>query len=152
MKKIVGIISALVIILVAAFCLLGGCDGFGKGNGDGEGSGQGSGENSLNSVSTVENSKQQSAQNSSDESSTESLTSTESIAAVTVEVTVSGRDYIYLNNKVSLDELVAEFKKLGDDIEIRITSDETATKNTMDDLTDRLDSEGFKKYFKENKE
>ena len=66
----------------------------------------------------------------------------------TAEVTVSGRDYIYNNSKVSLDEFVGELKKLGAETEIRITSDETATKNTMDDLIERLENEGFKNYIK----
>ena len=147
MKKIVGIISALVIILVAAFCLLGGCDGFGKG--DGNGSGEGSGENSVTSTEEVSQTEQ--AQSSLNESSAESVESTESSEGMKVEITVSGRDYIYQNNKVTLDELIEGLRQLGGDIEILITSDETATKNTMDDLTERLDSEGFTKYFKESK-
>ncbi len=151
MKKIVGILTALIVIGVAVFCLLGGCDGFGNGSGNSEGSGEGSGTVTESVVSADKQESADSKENTENPESTESSkdsTADESSAVPTAEVTVSGRDYIYNNSKVSLDEFVGELKKLGAETEIRITSDETATKNTMDDLIERLENEGFKNYIK----
>lgn len=151
MKKIVGILTALIVIGVAVFFLLGGCDGFGNGSGNSEGSGEGSGTVTESVVSADKQESADSKENTENPESTESSkdsTADESSAVPTAEVTVSGRDYIYNNSKVSLDEFVGELKKLGAETEIRITSDETATKNTMDDLIERLESEGFRNYIK----
>ena len=65
-----------------------------------------------------------------------------------VEVTVSGRDYLYENNRIGLETLITKLEQHGKDVEIRITTDETATINAMDALTSRLAEAGFTNYSK----
>ena len=142
MKKIVAILAFLLVAIISVFLLLGGCDKLGWGGGSGEGEGSGSGSQVSSSASgTDEGSgkKESSAVVSSASSAPEKKKA---------EITVSGRDYIYNNNKITLDDLSAELKKLGTDTEITIITDETAAKNTVDDLTDRLDADGFANYTK----
>ena len=142
MKKIVAILAFLLVAIISVFLLLGGCDKLGWGGGSGEGEGSGSGSPVSSSASgTDEGSgkKESSAVVSSASSAPEKKK---------VEITVSGRDYIYNNNKITLDDLSAELKKLGTDTEITIITDDTAAKNTVDDLTDRLDADGFANYTK----
>lgn len=145
MKKIIGVLAFLLVAIVSTFLLLGGCDklGWGGGSGEGEGSGEGSGGSSAvsSAASGVEESKGE--KESSAASETSSVPEEKK-----AEITVSGRDYLYKNNKITLDELSAELQKLGKDTEITIISDETAAKNTVDDLTDRLDADGFANYTK----
>ena len=124
MKKILGILLVLIIAAAILFFLyFKGYIGFGKGKGDGK----------KNDTSVSENVE----------------TTTEVNKDVTVaEITVSGNDYLYNNEKTSLEALAAEIAKLDKDAEITITSDDTAAKNTVDELTDKLDELGYKNYKK----
>ncbi len=124
MKKILGILLVLIIAAAILFFLyFKGDIGFGKGKGDGK----------KNGTSVSENVE----------------TTTEENKDVTVaEITVSGNDYLYNNEKTSLEALAAEIAKLDKDAEITITSDDTAAKNTVDELTDKLDELGYKNYKK----
>ena len=67
------------------------------------------------------------------------------------EITVSGHDYLFNNEKLTLDALAVEIGKLDKETEIIITSDDTAAKNTVDELTDKLDELGYKNYKKADK-
>ena len=67
------------------------------------------------------------------------------------EITVSGHDYIFNNEKISLDTLAEEIGKLDKNKKISISYDDTAAKNTLDELTDKLDELGFKNYEKNMK-
>ena len=67
------------------------------------------------------------------------------------EITVSGHDYLFNNEKITLEALAAEIGKLDKEAEIIITSDDTAAKNTVDELTDKLDELGYKNYKKAEK-
>ena len=67
------------------------------------------------------------------------------------EITVSGHDYLFNNEKLTLDALAVEIGKLDKETEITITSDDTAAKNTVDELTDKLDELGYKNYKKADK-
>lgn len=67
------------------------------------------------------------------------------------EITVSGNDYLYNNEKLTLDKLAAEISKLDKDAEITITSDDTAAKNTVDELTDKLEELGYNNFKKADK-
>ena len=123
MKKILGILLVLIIAAAILFFLyFKGYIGFGKGKGD---------------------------EKKSDTSVSENVETTTDNKDVTVaEITVSGNDYLYNNEKTSLEALAAEIAKLDKDAEITITSDETAAKNTVDELTDKLDELGYKNYKK----
>lgn len=123
MKKILGILLVLIIAAAILFFLyFKGYIGFGKGKGD---------------------------ENKSDTSVSENVETTTDNKDVTVaEITVSGNDYLYNNEKTSLEALAAEIAKLDKDAEITITSDDTAAKNTVDELTDKLDELGYKNYKK----
>ena len=148
MKKIVAILAFLLVAIVSIFLLLGGCDKLGWGGG-GSGGGEGDGEGSSRGNGTSASASASGTNDSSDkkESSTASDASSKP-EKIKAEITVSGRDYLYKNNKITLDELSAELKKLGTDTEITIIADDTAAKNTVDDLTDRLDADGFANYTK----
>ncbi|MDD7516625.1 hypothetical protein [Ruminococcus flavefaciens] len=123
MKKILGILLVLIIAAAILFFLyFKGYIGFGKGKGD---------------------------EKKSDTSVSENVETTTDNKDVTVaEITVSGNDYLYNNEKTSLEALAAEIAKLDKDAEITITSDDTAAKNTVDELTDKLDELGYKNYKK----
>ena len=123
MKKILGILLVLIIAAAILFFLyFKGYIGFGKGKGD---------------------------EKKSDTSVSENVETTTDNKDVTVaEITVSGNDYLYNNEKTSLEALAAEIAKLAKDAEITITSDDTAAKNTVDELTDKLDELGYKNYKK----
>ena len=123
MKKILGILLVLIIAAAILFFLyFKGYIGFGKGKGD---------------------------EKKSDTSVSENVETTTDNKDVTVaEITVSGNDYLYNNEKTSLEALAAEIAKLAKDAEITITPDDTAAKNTVDELTDKLDELGYKNYKK----
>ena len=148
MKKIIGVIVVIFTVVVAGFFLLGGCEGFGLGGGKGDGDGNNKTETPSQTVSSK---LEENSDVSTEVSSKESVVSeeeSEQSEPKKVEITVSGRDYLYQNNKISLDDFMKELEKYEKDTEIVITSDNTAAKNTMDDLTDKLDSAGYKNYHK----
>jgi hypothetical protein len=49
---------------------------------------------------------------------------------------------------LSFDELIKEISSKEKDVQIEVTIDDTAAKNTVDKLTDRLDELGYKNYKK----
>ena len=55
------------------------------------------------------------------------------------------------DEKLSLEKLVAEISKLDKSAEITITSDDTAAKNTVDELTDKLEELGYNNFKKADK-
>lgn len=65
-----------------------------------------------------------------------------------LEVTVSGSDYLFQNQRLDLTVLVTQLSDYGKDADIRISSDETATINAMNALTDALAANGFTNYSK----
>ncbi|MBQ9111729.1 MAG: hypothetical protein IJY06_10265 [Oscillospiraceae bacterium] len=74
-------------------------------------------------------------------------TPTEAPKAV-LDVTVSGSDYLFKNQRLDLSSLVSQLTEYGKDADIRISSDETATINAMNSLTDALAANGFTNYSK----
>ncbi len=128
MKKVFGILLVLVIAaLIFALLYFKGFGGFGKDSGENKK------DDTYVSETTVEKT----------ETTTEELTEVK-----TIDIMVSGRDYLFNNEKLSLDALITEIEKLDKDSSILISYDNTATKNTMDDLTDKLDELGYKNYEK----
>ena len=63
-------------------------------------------------------------------------------------MTVSGSDYLFKNQRLDLSSLVCQLTEYGKDADIRISSDETATINAMNSLTDALAANGFTNYSK----
>lgn len=98
------LILLAVIVVVIAIAALGGF-GFGGGLGDGEGDG-----NVSLSSSEPE----------------DPIPVIEEIEYI--EITVSGKDYLYNNTKYTLDDLVAELKKQNLDIPAKITDDNSSLK------------------------
>lgn len=134
MKKILGILLVLIIAAIILFLyFFKGFGGFGKDSGKGESS-----DRSI-SVTTEEH-----------ETTTEKSEATTVLdrSPVGAEITVSGHDYLFNNEKVSLDDIAVEISKLDKEAPITITSDDTAAKNTVDELTDKLDELGYKNYNK----
>jgi hypothetical protein len=133
MKKVFGILLILIIAaLIFALIYFKGFGGFGKD----------SGENKKKDDTSVSETTEKKT-----EATTEPTTE-EKTEEKTASVTVSGRDYLFGNEKVSLEKLAAEIAKLDKETKISITYDDTAAKNTMDDLTDKLDELGYKNYEK----
>ncbi|MBP5379853.1 MAG: hypothetical protein J6Y64_09980 [Ruminococcus sp.] len=133
MKKFLGLLLILVIVvLIVALLYFKGFGGFGKNSGE-----------DKNDTSVSEPADK-------NEPTTEATTA-EATKADTAEITVSGHDYLFNNEKMSLETLVAEIAKLDKETEITITSDDTAAKNTVDELTDKLDELGYKNYKKLDK-
>lgn len=121
MKKILTIV--VVIIVVAVLLLLGAGLGFGKGNGKGDGKGDGSAkvENSQNIADNEEN-KTIDVDDVSDKASEGKENS------IAVKVSIVGNEYFYDNERLSLDELVAEIKKIDDNIVVEIKDDNASLK------------------------
>lgn len=134
MKKFLGILLVLIIAaMIAALIYFKGFGGFGKDSGEGK----------KDDVSVSQNTE-------STEASTEATTADEE-KTETAEITVSGHDYLFNNEKMTLEALTAEIAKLDKEAQITITSDDTAAKNTVDELTDKLDELGYKNYKKLDK-
>ena len=109
MGKIIIAILVIVAVAVGAFLLGKGGLGFGGGKGDGEGDGD-----AAPAIATV--------------SVEEEKPETEEIT--TVELRVNGNEYIYNNDKYSLDEvqaLVDKIKEL-DDISVKLVDDNASEK------------------------
>ena len=139
MKKVFGILLVLVIAaLIFALLYFKGFGGFGKD----------SGENKKNDsvVSQTTEQKTEAESETTTENATEAKTDAE-----TVDITVSGRDYLFNNEKITLEEFAAELGKFDKETKIVISYDDTAAKNAMDELTDHLDELGYKNYEKEAK-
>ena len=133
MKKILAILILLIIVALVIFLLFfKGFGGFGKDSGEGKSS-----DRSI--TETVEETTE------ADEIETTTVLDRRPEGA---EITVSGHDYIFNNEKISLDDLAAELSKLDKEALITITADDTAAKNTVDELTDKLDELGYKNYNK----
>ncbi|WP_028516530.1 hypothetical protein [Ruminococcus flavefaciens] len=131
MKKLLGFIlfAALIALAIWAFLHFKGFGGFGKD----------SGKSNKNDTSVSETTKP------------EETTTAEDKQLESAEITVSGNDYLYNNEKLTLDKLAAEISKLDKDAEITITSDDTAAKNTVDELTDKLEELGYNNFKKAEK-
>ena len=131
MKKFLGILLVLIIAaLIAALIYFKGFGGFGKDSGEGK-------KDDVSVSQTTESTEASTEATTADEEKTE-----------TAEITVSGHDYLFNNEKMTLEALTAEIAKLDKEAQITITSDDTAAKNTVDELTDKLDELGYKNYKK----
>lgn len=62
---------------------------------------------------------------------------------ITAAITIDGRDYIYNNKKMTLDELMAELNSVDTSAEIYITCESSATVNAKESLEAELKSNGF---------
>ncbi|WP_303825521.1 hypothetical protein [Ruminococcus flavefaciens] len=134
MKKFLGILLVLIIAaLIAALIYFKGFGGFGKDSGEGK-------KDDVSVSQTTESTEASTEATTTDEEKTE-----------TAEITVSGHDYLFNNEKMTLEALTAEIAKLDKEAQITITSDDTAAKNTVDELTDKLDELGYKNYKKLDK-
>ena len=134
MKKFLGILLVLIIAaLIAALIYFKGFGGFGKDSGEGK-------KDDVSVSQTTESTEASTEATAADEEKTE-----------TAEITVSGHDYLFNNEKMTLEALTAEIAKLDKEAQITITSDDTAAKNTVDELTDKLDELGYKNYKKLDK-
>lgn len=134
MKKFLGILLVLIIAaLIAALIYFKGFGGFGKDSGEGK-------KDDVSVSQTTESTEASTEATTADEEKTE-----------TAEITISGHDYLFNNEKMTLEALTAEIAKLDKEAQITITSDDTAAKNTVDELTDKLDELGYKNYKKLDK-
>ncbi len=110
MGKIIIAIIVIVAVAVGAFLIGKGGLGFGGGKGDGEGDGD-----AVAAIATVSEEEEEKPE-------TEEIT--------TVELRVNGNEYIYNNDKYSLDEvqaLVDKIKEL-DDISVKLVDDNASEK------------------------
>jgi hypothetical protein len=135
MKKVLALVL-FVAIIAAIIWLLIHFKGFG---GLGKDSDKGEGKNDT-SVSEVVEKKE----------TTTSEEATEEKSEV-INISVSKNEYVYDNNVTSLEDLVKIISEKDKDTQIEITIDDTAAKNTVDELTDKLDELGYKNYKKLDK-
>ena len=135
MKKVLALVL-FVAIIAAIIWLLIHFKGFG---GLGKDSDKGEGKNDT-SVSEVVEKK-------------ETTTSEEAIEekSEVINISVSKNEYVYDNKVTSLEDLVKIISEKDKDTQIEITIDDTAAKNTVDELTDKLDELGYKNYKKIDK-
>ena len=84
-------------------------------------------------------------------SATTEATTVEDKQLEIIDITVSGNDYLYNNEKMSLDKLITEISKFDKNAEITINTDDTAAKNTVDELTDKLEELGYNNFKKADK-
>lgn len=122
MKKILTIIVVIIVIAVLLL-LLGAGLGFEKGNGKGDGKGDGGAkvENSQTKADNEEN-KTIDVDDASDKASEGKEIS------IAVKVSVVGNEYFYDNERLSLDELIAEIQKIDDSIVVEIKDDNASLK------------------------
>lgn len=110
MGKIIIAIIVIAVVAVGAFLLGKGGLGFGGGKGDGEGDGD-----AVAAVATVSEEEEEKPE-------IEEITS--------VELRINGNEYIYNNNKYTIDELqtlVEKIKEL-DDISVKLIDDDASEK------------------------
>ena len=125
------LIVGLVVVIIALLY-------FGYGAGTGNGNGDGTGDGNTESVSTDD-------MPSNISPDTEIDTETDDTAAEIkyLSVTVSGNDYWFQNNRMSLDEIIStieneEYK--GYKVRIK---DDNASKNAYDDIINKFKEEGI---------
>ncbi|WP_024859584.1 hypothetical protein [Ruminococcus flavefaciens] len=135
MKKVVVLVLFAAIIALAIWLLLQlkGFGGLGKKTDEGEGKND-------TSVSEVVEKKE----------TTTSEEATEEKSEV-INISVSKNEYVYDNKVTFLEDLVKIISEKDKDTQIEITIDDTAAKNTVDKLTDKLDELGYKNYKKLDK-
>lgn len=151
-RKARDIFAILIIITIIVLIVLSRGPGFGNGSGNGSGNGGKSIEAYKDVTDVSENDYNDgivTTVTEVTENSLTSITSSEPEKEI-VEVTVSGHDYLYMNKKTDLAILIEMLKEIEKDVEIRISSDNTAAMNTMEDLTEALDKNGFTDYYKLN--
>lgn len=138
MKKVLAFILFVAAIAAIIWLLI----HFGiLGKGSGSGKGKGKGDNSTSISETAE----------TEEKNTEDVTTEEAAKAEKLEISVSKNEYVYNNNMTSFDDLIKIIEEKEKSVQIEITIDDTAAKNTVDELTDKLDELGYKNYKKLDK-
>ena len=100
---IIGIAVAVVVIGIIIYAF--GGKGFGGGRGDGEGS------NSVSEISSISESLQP-----------------ETEAMEYINITVSGSDYLFQNQKMTVDELMSELNSVEEKFPLKITDDDASIK------------------------
>jgi flagellar basal body-associated protein FliL len=135
MKKVVVLVLFAAIIALAIWLLLQ-LKGFG---GLGKKSDEGEGQNDTSVSEVVEQKETTTAEEATEEKSE------------VISISISKNEYVYDNNMVSFDELIKNISEKDKDTQIEITIDDTAAKNTVDELTDKLDELGYKNYKKLDK-
>lgn len=135
MKKVVVLVLFAAIIALAIWLLLQlkGFGGLGKKTDEGEG------KNDTSVSEVVEQKETTTAEEATEEKSE------------VINISVSKNEYVYDNNVISLEDLVKIISEKDKDTQIEITIDDTAAKNTVDVLTDKLDELGYKNYKKIDK-
>lgn len=66
-------------------------------------------------------------------------------------ISISKNEYVIDNKMTGIDDLIKLISEKDKNIGIEITIDDTAAKNTVDELTDKLDELGYKNYKKIDK-
>lgn len=135
MKKVVVLVLFAAIIALAIWLLLQlkGFGGLGKKTDEGEG------KNDTSVSEVVEQKETTTAEEATEEKSE------------VINISVSKNEYVYDNKVTSLEDLVKIISEKDKDTQIEITIDDTAAKNTVDELTDKLDELGYKNYKKIDK-
>lgn len=121
---IIGILIAVAVIGLIIYAF--GGKGFGGGRGDGEGSSSVSQASSISEISQPE---------------------TESVEYV--NITVSGNDYLFQNQKMTVDELISELNRSNEKFPVKITDDGASIK-AYDNLIEVLKDNNIRYIEQEN--
>ena len=114
----------------------------------GKGTGSGKGDNSTSVSDSADKNEPTTAEEAIEVKTEEN---TDIAKEEVLEISISKNEYLYDNNMLSLDDLAKIISGKNKDILIEITIDDTAAKNTVDELTDKLDELGYKNYKKTEK-
>lgn len=135
-KVIAGTGLTAAVAAAALFLSQHGCSDFGFGNG-------GSAGNNTGTVQSEDNSDNSKTENTT-VAPTKASTTAVQPEIVTAAITIDGRDYIYNNKIMTLDELMAELNSVDISAEIYITCESSATVNARESLVEMLETNGFK--------
>jgi hypothetical protein len=126
------IVVALVVVIILLVL-----HGFGFGIGSGKGDGQGDGTVNTEMVQETTSAEE------------ESKKVGDTYEGAIIKVNVSGNDYYYDNEKITISSLIDKLRQINGDFYVEIT-DENASKNAYDKLKKQLKENGIKYYEKQN--
>ena len=132
--SLIGILVIAALVLIIGVLVYLGLHGFGFGKGKGEGSGQ----ESSSLVRSESSEETTAAETTTAETTTTTTTTTpETKELQYVDVTVSGNDYLYQNQKLTLEELMQNLQSLTEAMPVKLT-DANASLDAYENLTKAL--------------
>jgi hypothetical protein len=136
MKKVLFVLVLIAVIAAAFLFRCGSGFGFGSGLGTGSGKDDGDGNDAVVKI-------EEEAAESNTEEAAKSIDHEEDSKEIIVKVSVAGSDYFYENEKIELDMLLQEIKKIEGSYVVEI-KDEQASKKAYEALIRALKEDGIR--------